>query len=85
MNRSHDKGNEGLFKNEFIDVIKANPKSTFRNNYDKNKKVLDEERYELKTLEEEIMQKHNTEPQNFHGLEPYEMAEFRIGTYDCAN
>ena len=55
------------------------PRAQFRNNYDKNKKVLDEERYELKTLESEMKMRNSVEPEKFHGLEPYELAEFRIG------
>ena len=63
-------------------MIKAKPQASFRNNYDSKKKVLDEERYELVSLEDEIMMKNNREPENFNGLEPYELAEFRIGKLD---
>ena len=45
--------------------------------FDENKKVLDDERYELVTLEAEV-DKNQREPENCHGLEPFEMAEFRI-------
>eukprot|EP00344_Euplotes_crassus_P012347 CAMPEP_0197017414 /NCGR_PEP_ID=MMETSP1380-20130617/79524_1 /TAXON_ID=5936 /ORGANISM="Euplotes crassus, Strain CT5" /LENGTH=812 /DNA_ID=CAMNT_0042444507 /DNA_START=175 /DNA_END=2613 /DNA_ORIENTATION=+ len=69
--------NEGLFKNEFIDTLKSEPKTIYRNNYDKSKQVLDEERYSLASLEDEL-RKSNHEPRGFHGLEPYELAEFRI-------
>jgi hypothetical protein len=39
--------------------------------------VLDEERYTLTYLEDEILP--SKQPTKFFGLEPFEMAEFRVG------
>jgi len=83
MNTNKQK-DEGVFKNEFIDLLKPKTDSNFENSCDQNKQVLDEERYELKTLEEEVF-KTSTKPDNFTGLEPYEMAEFRVGKFLLLN
>ena len=42
-----------------------------------NKSIFVTERYALKNLESEL-NIGSTEPSNFHGLEPYELAEFRV-------
>lgn len=69
---------DGVFKNEFIDVIKPNKNILgIRNQCDASKEILKDERYELQTLEEEY-QIQSKEPDKFHGLEPFELAEFRI-------
>lgn len=78
MNRSVHNPGEGMFKNEYIDIIKSKPDPTFKNKCDPNKRILESERYELKTLESEV-KKYSSQPANFHGLEPFELAEFRIG------
>jgi len=77
INRETSHNGEGMFKNKYIDVLKNTEDSNFRNKCDRNKQILAGDRYELVTLESEI-DKHQIKPANFHGLEPYELAEFRI-------
>lgn len=77
INKNTISPNEGIFKNEYIDILKKNSDKTFMNNCNPDKILLKNDRYELKTLESEIHkvpQKNNS----FHGLEPYELAEFRV-------
>lgn len=68
---------EGVFKNEYIDIIKPRSMSTFENKCDANNRILKKERYDLQNLEDEyvISSKANND---FHGLEPFELAEFRV-------
>jgi len=68
---------EGMFKNEFVDILKPNEHPEFHNKCDPNKKILFDERYDLKTIEDEYVS-HTTKPENFRGLGPFELAEFRI-------
>jgi hypothetical protein len=45
LNRTSADGEEGFFKNEFIDTIKSKHDNRFMNKFDKEKVILDEERY----------------------------------------
>lgn len=46
LNRTSTNGEEGFFKNEFIDIIKSQHDNRFMNKFDKQKVILDEERYD---------------------------------------
>jgi hypothetical protein len=77
LSKSSSSTQEGVFKNAFIDIIKPKKDEAFKNKCDANKKVLDEERYTLTYLEDEILP--SKQPTKLFGLEPFEMAEFRVG------
>lgn len=77
INKTTVSPGEGIFKNEYIDILKKKSDKTFMNKCDPNKVLLKDDRYELKTLESEI-NKVPRKASDFHGLEPYELAEFRV-------
>ena len=54
INKTTTNSHEGIFKNEYIDIIKKKSDQTFMNKCDPNKILLKNDRYELNTLESEI-------------------------------
>ena len=75
LNKTVSNPFEGIFKNSYIDVLLPKPTDKFK--CDPNKEIFKTERYSLTSLEHELNVT-NLEPSNFHGLEPYELAEFRV-------
>lgn len=80
MNKSVSGKSEGVFKNQYIDCVKDKKKGEkeFGMKMDKTHKVLEKERYDIKTLESEIKRGKEHNLVGFHGLEPYEMAQYKV-------
>lgn len=75
---------EGIFKNPYIDTFKDSKDKTFKFNMDSKKQVLKNERYKLETLEGEYKSgSASVKPPHFKGLEPFEMAQFKIAYGDA--
>ncbi|CAI2377845.1 unnamed protein product [Moneuplotes crassus] len=75
LNKTSKHKGEGLFKNKFIDTMKSSNKDTNEFKCNDSKTILKEHRYDIETCEYIIQ---NSKPSDFHGLEPYELAEFRL-------
>jgi hypothetical protein len=67
-----------IFKNNHVDLLKSG-RNKYANKCNSDWQVLEKEKYPLKALENEYVPIY-IKPDNFYGLNPYEMAEFRIVT-----
>lgn len=70
---------ECMFKNEFIDVLKLQGERAYDIKMDENIQFLKDDRYALADLESQLsLNPNKTQPAKFAGLEPYEMAQFKV-------